>query len=326
MSVFRKCKLPQLIRGGSPSTKITEEIPCFKCSELPVKQRIGHGLEMCIQPHTKVSEIWCVIPLSSKECCKLDQEERNPFHKEISFHNDLHHPNIVRLKGVSVQPLAMMLKYMYFDFKHFGHDGLCVHSLADFLPQVDEFTCEGLFELLNHAAKEIIHGLAHLHSKRIAHRDLKPANILRSNQHYCTLSDENEIVQQFECRPVACKVTVLGKVAPWLYKRSVLVASQTNNIDWGTVVYEAPELFVSLQDQSKIFISSILSQKDLSWRKICCWMGNHLERIRGCIQRMCKLWQTQSAILRRGKQESKTRNSSATVRPPICSATEGQCH
>ena len=152
--------------------------------------------------------------MSSKECCKLDQEERNPFHKEISFHNDLHHPNIVRLKGVSVQPLAMMLKYMYFDFKHFGHDGLCVHSLADFLPQIDEFTCEGLFELLNHAAKEIIHGLAHLHSKRIAHRDLKPANILRSNQHYCTLSDENEIVQQFECRPVACKVTVLRKVAP----------------------------------------------------------------------------------------------------------------
>ena len=29
-------------------------------------------------------------------------------------------------------------------------------------------------------------------------------------------------------------------------------------------MYEAPELFVSLQDQLKIFIFSILSQKDLS--------------------------------------------------------------
>ena len=88
---------------------------------------------------------------------------------------------MVRLKGVSVQPLAMILEYMYFDFKHFGHDDLHVHSLADFLPQINKFNCEGLFEQLNHAAKEIIHRLAHLHSKGIAHRDLKPANILISN-------------------------------------------------------------------------------------------------------------------------------------------------
>jgi len=177
-------------------------------------------LEMCIQPHTKVREIKSVISLSSKECCK-------PFYKEIRLHNDLHHPNIVQLKGVSVQPLAMMLKYMYFDFKHFGHDGLCLHSLADFLPQIDKFICEGLFELLNHAAKEIIHGLAHLHSKRIAHRDLKPANILRSNQHYCTLSDEKEIVQQFECRPVPCKVTDFGESHP-LTVQTLGVGSITN--------------------------------------------------------------------------------------------------
>ena len=59
----------------------------------------------------------------------------------------------MRLKGVSVQPLAMMLEYMDFDFKHFGDDDLHVHSLADFLLQIDKFTCEGLFDLLNHAAK-----------------------------------------------------------------------------------------------------------------------------------------------------------------------------
>ena len=204
----------------------------------------------------------------------------------------------------------MMLEYMCFDFKHLGHDGLRVHSLADFLPQIDEFNYEGLIELLNHAAKEIIHGLAHLHSKGIAHRDLNPANILISNQHYCTLSDENEIARQFECRPVACKVTDFGESRSLIVQTQSFAASRTNNIDRGTVVNEALELFVkemllsdasigdfmladiwalgmifftlinpsvkypyrseirlarnvSSQDQLKIFISSLVSQKKL---------------------------------------------------------------
>ena len=138
----------------------------------------------------------------------------------------------------------MMLEYMYFDFKHFGHDDLRVHSLADFLPQIDEFNCEGLFDLLNHAAKEIIHGLAHLHSKGIAHRDLKPANVLISNQHYCALPDEYEISLQFESRPVACKLTDIGESSSLIVQMQSFVASRTNNIDRGTVVCEAPEMFV----------------------------------------------------------------------------------
>jgi hypothetical protein len=43
MSVFRKFKLPQLLRKGPPGSEIGEDIPRFKCSELPVKQRIGQG-------------------------------------------------------------------------------------------------------------------------------------------------------------------------------------------------------------------------------------------------------------------------------------------
>ena len=174
----------------------------------------------------------------------LDQEEKKLFYKEVRLLNDLQHPNIVQLKGVSFQPLAMMLEYIYFDFKLFGHDDLRAHSLADFLLQIDEFNCEGLCELLNHAAKEVIDGLAYLHSKGVAHRDLKPANILTSNQHYCTLSDDNEISRQFESRPVACKLTDFGESRSLLVQTQSFVASRTSNIDRGTVVYEAPELFV----------------------------------------------------------------------------------
>lgn len=43
MSVFRKFKLPQLLRKGPPASEIGEDIPRFKCSELPLKQRLGQG-------------------------------------------------------------------------------------------------------------------------------------------------------------------------------------------------------------------------------------------------------------------------------------------
>ena len=246
MSVFRKFKLPQLILRGSPGSEIAEEIPRFKCSDLPVKQRIGQGSfgDVYTTEYKSAGDTKCQTVVVKKMLQVLDQEEKKLFYKEIRLLNDLYHPNIVRLKGVSVQPLAMMLEYMYFDFKHFGHDDLRVHSLADFLPQIDEFNCEGLFDLLNHAAKEIIHGLAHLHSKGIAHRDLKPANVLISNQHYCALSDEYEISRQFESRPVACKLTDFGESRSLIVQTQSFVASRTSNIDRGTVVYEAPELFV----------------------------------------------------------------------------------
>ena len=43
MSVFRKFKLPQLLRKGPPASETGEDIPRFKCSELPLKQRLGQG-------------------------------------------------------------------------------------------------------------------------------------------------------------------------------------------------------------------------------------------------------------------------------------------
>ena len=38
----------------------------------------------------------------------LDKEEKKLFYKKVKLLNDLDHPNIVRLKAISFQPLAMM--------------------------------------------------------------------------------------------------------------------------------------------------------------------------------------------------------------------------
>ena len=79
-------------------------------------------------------------------------------------------PNIVKLLVVCHQPLAIMLEYVYFDFKLSGVNDLGVSLLSDFLLQIINYNCKGFRKLINHAAVEMIQGLVYLHAKGIAHR------------------------------------------------------------------------------------------------------------------------------------------------------------
>lgn len=245
MSFFRKFKLPQLVRRGKSEHEVVESIPRFNCNDLAVKQRIGQGAfgDVYTTDYKGPGDARCETVVVKKMLQVLDQEEKKLFFKEVELLNELQHTNIVRLRGVCCQPLAMMLDYVYFDFTQFDQD-VRVSSLSDFLLQIDEYNCEGFCNLINHAAKEIINGLSYLHSKGIAHRDLKPANILVSNQHYSALSDADDILQQYSSRPIACKLTDFGESRSQLVQTQSFLASKTNNVDRGTVVYMAPEILV----------------------------------------------------------------------------------
>ena len=142
------------------------------------------------------------------------------------------------------QPPAIMLEYVYFHFNIFGQD-VRVSALSDFLLKINEHNCTGFQELVNHAATEIIDGLAYLHSHRIAHRDLKTANILVGNQHYISLStDSEEFEQMFRERPIACKLTDFGESRSLLIQTQAVLSSKTTTVDRGTIVFMAPELLV----------------------------------------------------------------------------------
>lgn len=61
----------------------------------------------------------------------LDQEERKLFSEEVAILHGLNHTNVVKFKAVCYKPQAMMLEYVYFDFKPFGQD-IRVSALSDF--------------------------------------------------------------------------------------------------------------------------------------------------------------------------------------------------
>ena len=84
--------------------------------------------------------------------------------------------------------LAIMLEYVFFDFKSFEVDKK-VNSLFDLLNYLDKMNSVNMpeKELQAKICLDIVKGLKYLHSKDTAHRGLKTANVLVSNRHCCTI-------------------------------------------------------------------------------------------------------------------------------------------
>ena len=84
-----------------------------------------------------------------------------------------------------------------------------------------------VYDLVCHVATEVIDGLGYLHNQRIAHRDLKTANILVSNQHYYSLSlEDEEFGPTYETRPIACKLSDCGESRSRFIQTQAIIASK----------------------------------------------------------------------------------------------------
>ena len=158
--VFSAIKLPQFLKKQQSSAEIIENIKVFDCNALQVKKRPGQGafgdVYTTETPTEYGTEVKVKTVVVKKMLHVLDQGEKKLFFKEVALLNGLLHPNIVKLLGVWHQPLAIMLEYVYFDFKLFGVDDLRVSSLSDFLLQINDFNCKGFHDVINHAAVEMI--------------------------------------------------------------------------------------------------------------------------------------------------------------------------
>ena len=81
--------------------------------------------------------------------------------------------------------------------------------------------CDGFHGLVFHVATEVIDGLGYLHNQRIA-----LANILVSNQHYCSLSlEDEEFGPTYQTRPIACKLTDCGESRSRFIQTQAIIAS-----------------------------------------------------------------------------------------------------
>ena len=80
-------------------------------------------------------------------------------------------------------------------------------TLEDFVHFVDaEFDFSAFGDLLLVCARDLVTGLAFLHSNGIAHRNLKPGNTLVCNQHY----DKDDLQGSYAKCPIVCKLADFG--------------------------------------------------------------------------------------------------------------------
>ena len=171
MSFFRHFKLPQFLKKQQSSAESIANIKVFDCNALQVKKRLGQGSfghVYTIEYGTEGNVQTVVVKkMLHAGLHVLDQGEKKLFFKEAALLKGLLRPNIVKLLGVCHQPLAIMLECVYFDFNLFGVDDLRVSSLSDFLLQINDYSCKGFLDVINHAAVEMIQRLAYLHAKGI---------------------------------------------------------------------------------------------------------------------------------------------------------------
>ena len=215
-------------------------VPTFKWDEFTRKEELGIGSfgSVYCGKYEKREE-----PVTVKVLRVQNRESKRLFVKEARLlHNLKGHKNIATFLAFCVEPHAIMMEYLYFDFGLFGVDKK-VSSMNELLHFIDDhldFTTLKSFQ--PKIARDIADGLCYLHEQGVVHRDLKPDNILVTNQHYLFVNEEKPRAELFANNPVTCKLADFGESRASYLQTQTLVSSQTHRVDRGTVVFMAPEL------------------------------------------------------------------------------------
>jgi serine/threonine protein kinase len=203
-----------------------------------------------------------------KQMQSMDHEFTKEFIKEAKLMLALEHQNVVKLKGICLNPKALMMEFVCFDFKPFG-DEQQVNNLSDFLCHIDTHNdCEGFTHLMPVIARNVASGLEYLHEKDVIHRDIKTANVLVSNQHYSAISDEKKFAEIWEANPVVCKLTDFGEGRSREVQTRTLLCTRTANVNLGTPAFP---LFSKARSVLKpvAVVEMLLSKDGIPPSKVC---------------------------------------------------------
>ena len=265
---FKLPKLPRL-RHPTPAVSIeVNDLPTFDYDDVLEKVEIGRGgfATVSVATYKGTEQAKRVVV---KDMHNLDGEGKKLFIKEARLLNTVQHENIVQFRGVCKSPPALMMEYVYFDFKPFQQD-LKVSSLKEFLQEIH--SCDDFVHVMPVIASDVTRALQYLHDKDIVHRDLKPGNVLISNQHYCDIPENAMDENMWSTKPVICKLTDFGESRSELIQtQSLNLTKQNQNLSRGTPAFMAPEILLPERARQQRMSLDLLKKVDIWALGLLCY-------------------------------------------------------